>query len=172
MLAASACGGSSSDTTTTEASGTSATAWASGVCTAFSSWNAGIAQIKSSLRTSHTSTDLKNAASQVRDQAAKLQSTLQALGKPNTASGQQAKEQLNSFKASLSQSKATIQKSLSTPPTSASQALAAVSTVSGELAQVTQNFKLFIGNLKKAEPKSDLTKAFQDAPACAAYVKS
>src|SRR5262249_46641212 len=127
VLAASACGGSGNGTTSTESDTVSATAWASGVCTAFSTWNAGIQQIKSSLRTNHTSTDLKNAASQVRDQGAKLRSTLSALGKPNTASSQQAKEQLNKFQSSLAQSKAEVDQTLSTKPANASQALAEVS---------------------------------------------
>jgi len=171
ILAAAACGGGSNGTTSTEGSA-SPTAWASGVCTAFSSWSAGIQQIKSSLHTSHTSTDLKNAASQVKNEVAKLRSTLLALGKPNTASSQQAKEQVNSFEASLSQSKTTIDNTLATRPANVSQALAEVSTVTGEAAKVTQNFKLFIGNLKKLDPKSELSQAFQNAPACSAYVKS
>jgi hypothetical protein len=173
VLVAAGCGGSSNGGTTSTASGaTSTVQWASGVCTAFSTWKQSLATITAGLKTNHTSTDLTNAEVNIKNAAKGLETTLKTLGKPGTASVQQAKTELNTLETSLSQTKASVQKTLQTKPTNTAEALADVSTVSAELAKVAQDFSTFVASVQKADPKSDLSQAFKQAPACSSYVKS
>jgi exonuclease VII large subunit len=137
---------------------------------AFTAWEHSLASIQADLKANHTSEDVSNAGRQVVTAARRLKTTLENLNKPNTASGQQAREQLNTLKTELAQTKATVEKTLHTHPTSSAEALARVSTISQELSKVAQDFTMFFGNLKKLDPKSELTQGFQQAPACSPYV--
>lgn len=85
VLAASACGGSSSSQTTTTSAATATAAWASAVCTSFSSWKASLQRAKASLASEPTQTQFQNAAHQAELATQGLQSSLQQLGKPPTA---------------------------------------------------------------------------------------
>jgi len=172
-LVAAGCGGSSnSGTISTAAGATSTVQWASGVCTAFSTWKQSLATITAGLKTNHTSTDLTNASVNVKNAAKGLESTLKTLGKPGTAAAQQAKTELNTLETSLSQTKASVQKTLQTKPSNTTEALADVSTVTAELSKVAQDFSNFVASVEKADPKSELSEAFKQAPSCAPYVKS
>lgn len=169
VLAATACGGGKGETSTT--TGASATVqWASDMCTAFTTW-------KNSLKSIHlgahpSSSDVQKAGDEVRDATETLTRSLKGLGKPDTATGEAAKKNLDTLQTVMSKDKEKIEETLKTKPPNAAAALAQVSTVTATLAAMVQNLTLAVGNLKKAEPTGELEKAFQQAPACAPYFAS
>jgi DNA repair exonuclease SbcCD ATPase subunit len=178
VLTAAACGGGRSggngETTSTAAAGSTPTVqWAGGVCSAFSTWKKSLESIGGSLQSQHSSSDLKHASQQISDATDTLADSLKKLGKPDTAAGAQAQQDLDSLTNTLSQSKDKISKTLApTTQMNAAQALAAISAVSGELAKMAHNLTHAVGNLKQLDPKGELEEAFKKAPACAAYINS
>ena len=173
VLGASACGGGKKDTTTTSAS--SATEWAGGACSAFTTWKNSLEDIKSSLTagglSSLNSSTLKQAEQQAENATQTLVQSLDKLGAPNTANGQQAKTNLKTLENSLSDSVNAIQAAVPKNP-SVSDLLTALPTVKTELTKMANDLTTAVDNLKQSDPGSELQQAFQDAPSCSAYVSS
>jgi exonuclease VII large subunit len=165
-LAASACGGSgSSDTTTTN--GASATvAWAGGVCTSFSAWKASLQRAKASLGSQPTSTEFQNAAHQVTVATQGLQSSLQALGKPPTATSATVQQDIATLRTQLLNDKKQIQDTLNGNYTSPSQLKTAVSSVRTSAKAMLTSFTSAVDSLKSLDPGSELEKAFHQAAGC------
>jgi exonuclease VII large subunit len=165
-LAASACGGSSSPETTTTTGASATAAWASAVCTSFSSWKASLQRAKASLSSQPTSTEFQNAANQVTVATQGLQSSLQALGKPptdNTAAVQQA---IATLRTQLLNGKAKIQDTLNGNYASASQLSSAVTSVRTTTTGMLNDFTTAVNSLKSLDPGSELEKAFHQTSAC------
>jgi hypothetical protein len=168
-LTASACGGGgSSDTTTTN--GASATlAWASAVCTSFSSWKASLQRDKASLGSQPTTTEFQNAAHQAQLATQGLQSSLQQLGKPPTSNSATVQQELTTLRTQLLNGKQEIQKTLNGSYTSASELKAAVASVRATATGMLDSFTTAVDKLKTLDPGSDLEKAFHQATACQPY---
>src|SRR5436190_10405888 len=97
VLAVTACGGGKGGDSTTTTGASTTVQWASGVCTAFTTWKT---SVKSSLKDIEpsvhpSSSDVQNAGSEIRDATETLQQSLKDLGKPNTTSGAAAKQNLD-----------------------------------------------------------------------------
>ncbi len=166
VLAATACGGGKGGASAT--TGASATVqWASGMCTAFTTWKTSLKKIH--LGAHPSSSDVQAAGGEVRDATQALTQSLKKLGKPDTATGGAAKENLDTLETAMSNDKEKIEETLKTKPPTAAAGLAQLSTVTASLAAIVHNLNLAVGNLKKLEPTSELEKAFHEAPACAPY---
>lgn len=171
VLAASACGGSSSSQTTTTSAATATAAWASAVCTSFSSWKASLQRAKASLASEPTQTQFQNAAHQAELATQGLQSSLQQLGKPPIAASATVQQSIATLRTQLLNGKKEIQSTLNGPHTSASDLKAAVASVRKTAASMVDAFSTTVDDLKSLDPKSELEKAFQQTTACAPFVK-
>ena len=170
VLAATACGGGKSATTTTTASGgTEATVqWANGVCSAFSTWKTSLESINVGANPSESA--LRQAERQIEDATTTLTRSLKDLGKPDTAAGQTAKQSLDTLQTQISNNLNKIQDTLKSTPSSATAALAQISTVSGILATMAHNLTLAFNRLKHADPTGEVDKAFHQAKSCSAFI--
>jgi hypothetical protein len=173
-FAAAGCGGGGATTTSSAATGSSATVqWAGGVCSAFSTWKTSLENIKSDFKGSQpTKANLTRVERQVEQATTTLTRSLQKLGTPNTAAGEQAKKTLDQLSTQLSKNVNKIQEALKPNPSSAANALATLSTVSATLATMAHNLSLAAANLKQANVKGEVQQAFQQAPACKAFLGS
>jgi hypothetical protein len=171
VLAAAACGGGGkSETTTTSAAagGSSAVQWADGLCSAFSTWKTSLQSIHLGVHPSES--DLRQAESEVRDATDTLTKSLKELGKPDTAAGQAAKQNVESLTTVLSNDMDKIEKTLKPNPPTAAAALQQISVVSATLASMAHNLTLAFGHLKQADPDGELEKAFHQAKSCSEFV--
>ena len=168
-LAASACGGSGSSDTTTTSSASATVAWAGGVCTSFSAWKASLQRAKASLGSQPTSTGFQNAAHQVTVATQGLQSSLQALGKPPTATSATVQQDIATLRTQLVNDKKMIQNTLNGNYSSASQLKTAVSSVRRTAKAMLTSFTAAVDSLKSLDPGSELEKAFHQAAGCAPF---
>ena len=107
---AAGCGSSGDNSTTTTTTSASATeTWASGVCTSLTTWQTAIKSAAGSLKSDPTKSGLQTAADDAKSATQTLASDLKGLGKPDTPSGQQAKDSLDQLATSLQQNVATIE---------------------------------------------------------------
>lgn len=171
-LAASACGGSggSSQPTTTSAA-TATAAWASAVCTSFSSWKASLQRSKAALAANPTSTEFQNSAHQVELATQGLQSSLKQLGKPPTATSASVQQSIATLRTQLLNGKKEIQNTLNGNYASASQLKSAVKSVRTTAQSMLADFSKTVSDLKSLDPGSELEKAFQQTTACAPFFK-
>ena len=90
-----------------------------------------------------------------------LSTDLKALGKPETAAGQQAKDDLSALAEGLSADVASIQTSIS-----GTGALSAVATASDTLSLMGHEVAETFGELQKLGAKGELEKAFSSSASC------
>jgi hypothetical protein len=175
-LTASACGGGSGQTTTAaSATGSQSTVqWAGGVCSAFSAWQASLANITKSFKGGQPSkAALQSAGQNLSDATTQLTNSLKQLKTPGTAAGQSAKNDIDALQNQLQKNINKIQQAVKpTADSSAASSLAALSTVSGVLASMANNFEMVVASLKQHNAKGQLQQAFQQAPACSKYFSS
>jgi membrane-bound lytic murein transglycosylase B len=159
-LAAAGCGGSSSsDTTATDT-------WASGVCTAVSTWKTSLTGIATTVKSGGVSQDsLNSAATQAQDATKTLADSLKKLGKPDTQAGQQAKDAVDQLSSELSKNVKTIQDAISNA-SGAAGVLTAVSTASSTLVTMGDEVSATLTDLQKLDPKGEIQQAFKQSSSC------
>ena len=168
-LSASACGGGkSSDASATET-------WASGVCSAFTTWKSSLNEVKTSLKAgglqSLSSAKLQQAENQVEDATSTLTKSLKKLGPPSTTSGAAAKNSVRSLENTLSTSMSAVKSAVPRNP-SLSDVVSAIPTITTEFTKMADALSTTVGDLKNADPGSEIEQAFKQAPSCSAYVSS
>jgi hypothetical protein len=173
-LSAAACGGGKKAATTT--TGAAATeAWAGGVCSAFTTWTKSLKEVGNSLKggglNSLSGAKLQQAEGQVEDATNTLAKSLKALGPPSTTSGAAAKSSVSSLENSLSTSMSAIKTALPRNP-SLSDVMSAIPTITAEFTKMGDSLNKTLGDLKTADPGSEIAQAFKQAPSCKAYVSS
>jgi len=172
-LTASACGGGKKSSTTTGAAATEA--WAGGVCSAFTTWKSSLEDVKKSLKNgglqSLSSAKLQQAESQVSDATNTLVKSLKNLGPPSTTSAAAAKNGVSSLENSLSASMSAIKAAVPRNP-SLSDVIAAIPTLTTEFTKMANSLSTTVGDLRNADPGSEIEQAFKQAPSCSAYVSS
>jgi hypothetical protein len=153
---------------TTVSSGTSQ--WASGVCTAFSDWQASLKDAKSTLTTGGVSeANLNQATGQAQEANQQLVRTLQNLGKPGTSDGQKATQNVNDLKTSLSFIMNKIKQTVDQKATTPAELEAELTTVKQSISTMSAALTTAVTNLKAFDPSGELEQAFNDAPSCAGY---
>jgi hypothetical protein len=174
VLSAAACGGggggvgSSPTTTTASAGGTSAEAWASGVCSAFTTWKKSFESIKTDVTSQPSQTQIRQAGQKVESATRTLARSLKQLGAPDTAQGEAAQKNLDTVVTTLDNGMSKLDEALSS--SSSSGLLSQLSTIGSTLATMASNLRLAGGNLKQLAPDGELQQAFHQASACRPYV--
>ena len=159
-LAVAGCGGSSS-------SGTTATdTWASGVCTAITTWQNQLKSIETSVKSgSVTKASINSAVSQAQSATEQLGKSLKKLGKPDTQAGQQAKTDVQNLSDDLSKGVKTIEDAVSNA-SGAAGVLSAVSTAAGTLSTMVTQVTTTMTDLQQLDATGELEKAFKNSAAC------
>ena len=161
-LLSAGCGGKSSSSTTTAVS---ASQWADGVCNSLDTWTTTVKSLASSLRSNPTKSAAQDSVTQAKDATKTLADNLKSLGQPNTASGQQAKADLNTLADELSADVDSIQAKINGASgiTGLVTALAdSASTFTSMGQQVTATF----GEVQKLDVKGELKSAFSNSSSC------
>ncbi len=167
---AAGCGSSGGGSTTTSSS-TSASAtdtWASGVCSSITTWQAAIKSAAGSVKSDPTKNGLQTAAGGAKSATETLTSDLKGLGKPDTASGQQAKNSLDQLSTSLQQDVTAIENAVK-GASGVSGVLTAVPTVTATLATMETQVKT---TFKGLEANGELKTAFANSSACNSLTSS
>jgi hypothetical protein len=122
------CGSKSSNTETTSPVA-AATAWAGGVCLAFTTWKQDLVDASNSLKANPNQTQLYESVSAAKTATTDLKNTITGIGKPPVANSQSAQAALDTLRTQLTTSVATIQSSID----SVSSVTGAAAVVPGEV---------------------------------------
>jgi hypothetical protein len=170
ILAAGCGGGSSSSSTTgssaTGSSTTSADDWANSVCEAFTTWTTTITSAGQSIKDNPTDDGLRSAGDDIKSATQSLSDELKGLGRPDTNSGQQAKDAVDQLATKLDANQQKIETAID-DASGASGALTAVSTVSATLVTMGNDIGTTFQQLDQIDGQGELADAFQQSDACA-----
>ena len=160
---ATGCG--SSETTTK----TSAEQWASGVCGAVTSYVQALKQAAGTFKSNPTSAGLDQARAQTSSTTESFKATLGGLGRPDTASGKQAKQAIDSLASLLSQD-AEKMKAATDAVAGTEGVMNAVSVVTGTLATAKTQITTTVDELRSLE-HGELKAAFAGVESCTALTQ-
>jgi hypothetical protein len=170
VLSAAACGGGGKATTSTAAAGVPTAQWANGVCSAFTTWKTSLQSIQGSVTSQPSTSALKQAGTQIESATETLAKSLKQLGKPDTAQGEAAKQNLDTLATTLEGGLNKIKTTLNTNSSGAAGALAQISTITTTLSAMANNLKIAGANMKNFAPSGELKQAFEQAKACQPYL--
>ncbi len=162
-LLAAGCGGGDETSATTK--------WFDNVCGAVTTWQDSITAAGQSLRDNPSKDGVESAYADVKDATNTLGDDLKAAGKPDTQSGDKAKQELDTLGTQLEDGVATMEDAVAGVST-VNEALTAVSAVSGTLATMGTQVKTTVDNLRTLDPEGELQSAFDEADACAPLKQS
>ena len=167
VLSAAACGGGGKNTTST-AGGTSAEAWANGVCSSFIAWRSSLEIAKTEFTSHPSESQLRKTGRDIERATQTLARSLKQLGTPETAQGQAAKQSLDTLATSLENGMNKINQDLK----SGDGLMLQVASIGTTLTSMANSLKLAGSNLKTLAPGTELQQAFHQASACQKYVHS
>ena len=156
------CGSSSSKTETTSPVA-AATAWAGGVCLAFSTYKSDLQQAADALKAGPSRTQLYSTVTAAKTASTDFRSTLQAVGPP-PAQAKPAQQALQTLKNDI-QDEVNAIKSILDGVSSASDVKAAAPKIGAELDKLVADLKQ-AGTTLKGLPSGTLEQGFQEAPNC------
>jgi methyl-accepting chemotaxis protein len=158
-LVVAGCGGGGSSDESSPAD------WASGVCTALTDWTNSVKAAGNSLRGNISKDGVKTAASDIEDASKSLESDLRGLGKPNTDSGQDAKDAVNKLADNVdddvSELKDTVD-NISGP----GDVAPAVQSVSATVSKMASQIGSTAQTLDQVDPGGELQQAFRNSSEC------
>jgi hypothetical protein len=157
------CGSKSSNKETTSPVA-AATAWAGGICLAFTTWKQDLADASSSLKANPNQTQLYESVTAAKTATTDLKNTITGIGKPPVADSQSAQAALDTLRAQLTTSVATIQSSIDSV-SSVTEAAAVTPGVKSELQKMQTELKN-AGSTLKELPSGTLHDGFAAAPNC------
>jgi hypothetical protein len=168
-ILAAGCGGGDSSSTTGSSTGSSATSagdWANSVCEAFTTWTTAITSAGQSVKDNPTEDGLRSAGDDIKSATQTLSDELKGLGRPDTESGQQAKDTVDQLATKLDANQQKIQTAIDNA-SGTSGALATVSTVSATLVTMGNDLRTTFQQLDQIDGQGELADAFQQSDACA-----
>jgi hypothetical protein len=175
VLGLTGCGGSSSTTATTSstttASGTTTTDWANGFCTAYTTWKNSIESIGKQVASSPSKKSLETAASDLETATQTFASDLKGLGKPDTQSGQAAKNSVDKLATTLQADASKISETVK-GVSGVTGVVSAAANVNRTLTAMGSAVTSTLQTLQNANVKGDLKSAFDQAPACRGVTSS
>jgi uncharacterized phage infection (PIP) family protein YhgE len=162
-LVAVGCGGSDS-----ESDADPTAAWASGFCSAVTTWTDELQSITSSFSdTSNLSQDgLESAAEDVRSSTEQLVDDLKGLGAPETQGGEQVKSSLDSLSTTLETESANIEETVQ-GISGITDIPSAVTTITTSLSAMGSAFSDTLQTVEDADADAELQAALEDSPECA-----
>ena len=167
MLAASCGGDSSSGGTGTESSGaTAADDWANSVCEAFANWNSSISEAGQSVTDNPTEDGIRTAGDEIRSATQTLADDLRGLERPDTESGQQAKDATDELATNLDASLQKITDAMDNA-SGTSAAVEAATTIGTTLVEMGNQVSATFQQLEQVDAQGELQSAFEQADSCA-----
>jgi hypothetical protein len=166
VFLAAGCGSSSDSSSATSPPET----WANGLCTSLSTWQKSLTAIVNDVKGGNVTKDsLTSAVDDAKAATDTLASDVKDLGAPDTASGQQAKDEVDQLSTSLKDGVATIEDSVKNA-SGVSGIVQAVSTVGSTVVSMGNDVKSTLTSLQQLDSKGELKTAFQNADACSSFV--
>ncbi len=167
-ILAAGCGGdnASSGGTATESSATAVDAWANGLCDAFNNWQSSITAAGQAVGDNPSEEGIKTAGDQIRTATQTLADDLRALGRPDTESGQQAKEAMDQLATNLETSLQKITDAVDNASGTAG-AVAAATAISNNLVEMGNQVSTASQKLQDIDAQGELEDAFAQADSCA-----
>ena len=169
-LVAAGCGGDSSSSGTgatgTESSATAAGDWANSVCQAFNDWQNSITDAGEGVRDNPTEEGIRTAGDEIRSATQTLSDDLHGLGRPDTESGQEAKDALDQLATNLDGSLQKITDAMDNA-SGTSGAVAAATTIGTTLAEMGTQVSTAFQQLETIDAQGELQDAFEQADSCA-----
>jgi hypothetical protein len=139
--------------------------WVNTVCSDLYAWTTTLKSVSSSLRANPTKANLQSGVTQMKDATKTLSANAKTLGKPNTQSGQAAKDAVSQLSTELSKDVDTVNTAVNTA-SGVSGALTAMTTVSSTLVTMGQQVVATFGQLQKLDVKGELQKAVSQSASC------
>jgi DNA-binding FrmR family transcriptional regulator len=159
---ASGCGGSDDGGADTSAT----TEWAGDLCSAITTWTQSLTDSVDSLGAGSVTRDsLQGVVDDASGATQSFMDELEALGRPDTAAGEQAEETVAQLRDELSEQVQAIEDALE-GVSGAGGVLTAVSAVSGALAEMGRQLSAAFGDLQQLDAQGELEDAFREAPSC------
>ena len=160
------CGGSGSSSNTE-----SADDWASGLCTALTTWTNSVKTASNSLKGNVSKDSLKSATDDIKSATDTLVGDLKDLGKPDTKSGQDAKDAIDELSSEIKGDVNDMESAVN-DASGAQGAIAAASSVGMSLTQMGNQITATATKLDQADPAGELKKAFQNSSDCQSLTSS
>jgi len=168
-ILAAGCGGgssSSSGASGTESSATAADDWANSVCEAFATWKNSITDAGQGIKDNPSEEGIKTAGEQIQSATQTLSDDLHGLGRPDTESGQQAKDAIDELATNLDTSLQKITDAMDNA-SGTSGAVTAASTIANTLVEMGQEVSTAFTKLEDIDAQGELKDAFTSADSCA-----
>ena len=159
IAAVTAAGCGSSDDSTTPAE------WASGVCSAITTWQSALTSAADSVRSDPTKDGVESAVEDAKSATDTLESDLKDLGKPDTDAGEQAKEQVDQLSTTLQDGSDTINEAVD-DVSDASGVPAAIATVTSTVTTMETAVDTTVTNILALDPQGELKDAFTSSSEC------
>jgi hypothetical protein len=162
-VVAAGCGGSD------ESSSASPTdEWASGFCTAITTWTDSLTSITDQFSnpSSLTSDSLTDAANDVKSSTDTLVDDLRALGTPDTPSGEEVKNSIDELSTTVESEVADIE-SAANDVSGLSDLPSAISSITASLSAMSTAFSTALQSVQDADAGGELQTALEDSPECA-----
>jgi hypothetical protein len=157
------CGGGGSSS-----SEPSAQDWAEGLCSSITTWSDSVKKAGESLKNGNLSeADLNKSTSEIKTATNTFADDLKGLGKPDTDSGQKAKDAIDQLASQITQDVDTMQKAVTNAVGHGTKgAVTAASSIATSLSTMSTQIASAASTLQQADAKGELEKGFRNAPAC------
>jgi hypothetical protein len=141
--------------------------WANGVCTAITTWANELKTAQAGLTSGGipTKAEIQDAGKKVEDATNTLAGDLKSLGKPNTSSGQKAKDTLDQLSSQLQDARASLKDTVSSV-NSIGEVATAVSKAAATIATAQSQITKAYSSIQSADTSGELRQAFTSSPAC------
>ncbi len=167
-IVAAGCGGdnASSGGTATESSATAVDTWEDSVCAAFNDWQSSIQSAGQAVGSNPSEEGIKTAGDQIKTATQTLADDLKGLGRPDTASGQQAKAAMDELATNLEASLQKITEAMDNASGTAG-AVAAATAIGNNLVEMGNQVSATSEKLQDIDAQGELEDAFAQADSCA-----
>jgi ABC-type transporter Mla subunit MlaD len=166
-LVAAGCGGSDDETSATQE-------WADGFCTSLTAWTDSLTDIGSSLTdTSNLSADgIKGIVDDAVDSTRQFVDDVTSLGAPETESGAEAQQALETLADQLDESVQTLEDEFSEGADSLTGALSKVSAVTAAVAEMGEDVGTALSSLEEIDAEGELEDTFEQTESCSSFTSS
>ena len=152
------CGSKKSPPTTAE--------WVDGVCSSIVTWKNSLTSSVQSVQGGNlTQESLRNAADEMKSATDTLESDIKDLGKPESESGQQAKDSVDQLSSELSDGAESI-KSTVDDVSDVSGVVSATASVSATIGTMASQISATVKSLQQLDPGGELQTAFDQSSSC------
>jgi hypothetical protein len=167
-IVAAGCGGGSTSSggTGTESSATAADDWANSVCEAFVAWNNSITDAGQGIRDNPSEESIRTAGEQIQSATQTLADDLRGLGRPDTESGQQAKDTIDQLATNLDTSLQKINEAMDNA-SGTTGVVTAASTIGTSLVEMADHVSTSFQQLQEIDAQGELQSAFEQGDSCA-----